>query len=258
MLSTLLHNYPRASSSKAKGLSHRNLIIIIAVSAAVATLLLAYILYRSTRFLRRQSNPLPPVQPLSHHREQRLAKFGTELPRSQSWYISATPAFSPASDTSLVGKEDHLSRHASTSISAENASSSSLVPQPFSPSEHGFTLPQTPQSPTPSDDKLTPPFARHPRLRTPSSSPSRPLSVASQYTTRSNRNTIRGMPHGPHSQVQIILPMPLGSGVARPSPRSSLYEMHDTDRRSFVDRWVPVGREHTRLSISFFFSYPCQ
>lgn len=75
-----------------------------------------------------------------------------------------------------------------------------------------------------------------PRLpRTPSSSRHRPLSVASsQSTLRSKstrQSTIRGTPHGPHSQLQIILPAPL-------APMRGTSPHHLPRRKSAVDQWV--------------------
>lgn len=75
-----------------------------------------------------------------------------------------------------------------------------------------------------------------PRLpRTPSSSRHRPLSVASsQSTLRSKstrQSTIRGTPHGPHSQLQIILPAPL-------APMRTASPHHLPRRKSAVDQWV--------------------
>ena len=48
----------------------------------------------------------------------------------------------------------------------------------------------------------------------------RPLSQASSYTnlsTSPSRSTLRGTPHGPHSQVQIVLPAPLAPGSTQSS-----------------------------------------
>ena len=83
-------------------------------------------------------------------------------------------------------------------------------PLPFSSSH---TLPRTPS--------------------TPSSSRHRPLSVASSHSTlrskSTRQSTIRGTPHGPHSQLQIVLPAPLA-----PTHGASV----DSRRKSAVDQWV--------------------
>ena len=49
---------------------------------------------------------------------------------------------------------------------------------------------------------------------------SRPLSQASSYSnlsTSASRSTLRGTPHGPHSQVQIVLPAPLAPSSTQSS-----------------------------------------
>ncbi|KJA29388.1 hypothetical protein HYPSUDRAFT_196754 [Hypholoma sublateritium FD-334 SS-4] len=72
-----------------------------------------------------------------------------------------------------------------------------------------------------------------PRMpRTPSSSRHRPLSVASSHSTlrskSTRQSTVRGTPHGPHSQLQIVLPTPLAPTHGHHLPR----------RKSAVDQWV--------------------
>ncbi|KAF7339861.1 hypothetical protein MVEN_01902900 [Mycena venus] len=61
----------------------------------------------------------------------------------------------------------------------------------------------------------------------------RPLSVGSNGSSAISRNTIRGVPHGPHSQVQIVLPAPLAFNNDRVSPHEN------SPRFSVVDQWAP-------------------
>lgn len=58
----------------------------------------------------------------------------------------------------------------------------------------------------------------------------RPLSVASLRSTvysKSSRQTLRGTPHGPHSQTPIVLPAPLSQEL-----------LLAADPRSAADSWV--------------------
>ncbi|KAG6861223.1 hypothetical protein C0995_002572 [Termitomyces sp. Mi166 len=59
----------------------------------------------------------------------------------------------------------------------------------------------------------------------------------SRHTSRTN---LRGVPHAPNNQIQIVLPAPLSATL----PRShSLRRDTESDRMSVVDKWVPIGRD---------------
>lgn len=63
---------------------------------------------------------------------------------------------------------------------------------------------------------------------------------------RTNGTTVRGAPHGPRSNVQIVLPAPLAPQVMPymyPLAEGSLSNMDFTEsaRSSVVDQWVMVG-----------------
>lgn len=87
--------------------------------------------------------------------------------------------------------------------------------------------------PAPGRPKSVPSSSSHTLPGTPSSSRHRPLSVASSHSTlrskSTRQSTIRGTPHGPYNQLQIVLPAPLAPmhGTAS-NPR----------RKSAVDQWV--------------------
>ena len=82
-------------------------------------------------------------------------------------------------------------------------------------------------------DSLPPPS---PSLQSPSSSDNGHLAVHSLLKPSSSRSTLhsksslRGTPHGPHSQIQIILPAPLSQEL--------LPELPSSQRGGVVDSWV--------------------
>ncbi|KAI0249570.1 hypothetical protein BJV78DRAFT_668252 [Lactifluus subvellereus] len=68
--------------------------------------------------------------------------------------------------------------------------------------------------------------------------------------TRRSRSSVRGAPHAPHSNVQIVLPAPLAPELysraagedkgQRISVSDNMYR--DSWRDSLVDKWIPVGQ----------------
>ena len=69
----------------------------------------------------------------------------------------------------------------------------------------------------------------------------RPLSASSSRSTlylESSRQNLRGTPHGPHSQTQIVLPAPLSQEL-----------LLDADRRSVADSWVSPGTTPRELRL---------
>ncbi|KAK0465360.1 uncharacterized protein EV420DRAFT_1514005 [Desarmillaria tabescens] len=277
--------YLTSRASDDKGISKQT-IIIIAVCAAVGGLILLAIVVRIIRsaYARSaaQTAPLPPVQPLAHHREHQLAKFyrsNTSRPSTtyESSNLTAPRPF--ASDVSSVrtSKASLLvpdspgpsspSRHASSlnacdmaeDISLNNAPMDLDVPNPsfqvstrassstIGSSENSHTPPETPalqssgsmsrlpHSQTRSSSSARPPSARRPR----------PLSLASSTHTvasKSSRTNLRtGVPHGPHNQVQIVLPAPLAPSIY-PNDEITPYRHIDDggySRLSVVDQWAP-------------------
>jgi len=67
--------------------------------------------------------------------------------------------------------------------------------------------------------------------RSPSNTPHRSRSITTHSTKNShNRHIIRGVPHGPHSQIQIVLPAPL-----------ALYADASSSTLSLADKWASAG-----------------
>ncbi len=278
-----LHLTARASDDK--GIS-RQTIIIIAVCAAVGGLIILAVVVRIIRsaYARSaaQTAPLPPVQPLAHHREHQLAKFYRDNTSRPSTAYDPSNLTAPrpfASDVSSIrtSKASLLvpdspgpsspSRHASSlnacdaaeEISLNNAPMELDVPNPsfqvstrassstIGSSENSHTSPETPPLQSSASISRLP---HHQTRSTSSARPSsarrpRPLSLASSTHTvasKSSRNNLRtGVPHGPHNQVQIILPAPLAPNIY-PNDEISPYRHVDDGgygRLSVVDQWAP-------------------
>jgi len=82
--------------------------------------------------------------------------------------------------------------------------------------------------------------------------PARSRSASSLGTSASRaarRNTVYGMPHGPFSHVQIVLPTPLAPTSRLPTfsgGHSELPPMSRTRTSSFVDKWVTTSTTRQR------------
>lgn len=263
--------YPR-DDDDGQGLTKQN-IIIIAVCASVAFLVLAFALFRLIRNCRRSSKaaPLPPPQPLAHQREHHVSLFEQSVPRVTTWYQpqpadhhirsnslsgsrasllgKESPGLSPSIPPSTESMQDLDSRISSqhlplpnsfyppvrpSSRSSFNSSDASCAPPPSS--AHSFSPDSaTPSFPSPAR------YSRSPRH-------ARPLSMSSTHTygTTTSRGTsrVRGVPHAPHNQIQIVLPTPLASANnSRESlaiPRGRIGSGAG-DRRSVADAWINLS-----------------
>lgn len=225
-------------------------------------------LYRFIRhFSSRRFAPLPPVQPIAHHRRQQLALFSEQnngsLTPTQWPHFSTPPELSPyESSLSLPpSKEvDTLSQPVSplqpSFYSGENSLTESSsngqldhrrIPKLSRPDDHRrnsvgsvgsthFARPSTAHS-----SSSTPPTNTHLPHR------HRLHSIAS-HTSIASRSS-GGLPHGPHSQVKIVLPallapslMPSNTGSTEnilfpvaPDARQN----RGSVRLSVADMWAP-------------------
>lgn len=193
--------------------------------------------------------PLPPIQPLAHVRARELSKFEVEH--------YAEPAYLPPPlAPSLASSKVSLLRRESPSLTNESSEHSPSLSPPLDKSlslpQHSFSHSSSSSSIGSSDHtaletpvSMGPPvqLRGHMSLRSQSSSSShshshphrnrpkssyvarsRPLSVISTASSPS----IRGVPHGPYSNVQIVLPAPLAHVPDLPLSR----------RFSVADKWV--------------------
>ncbi|KIY45349.1 hypothetical protein FISHEDRAFT_61088 [Fistulina hepatica ATCC 64428] len=101
---------PRSDGSGG-GLSHSTIIIIAACASVGAIVFLAFLLRLLCRRSALKPAPLPPPQPLAHHRELRVAEIEASKRAIESWGSNApqTPhIYSPysSSNASLLGGKD--------------------------------------------------------------------------------------------------------------------------------------------------------
>ncbi|KAA1468615.1 hypothetical protein DENSPDRAFT_833989 [Dentipellis sp. KUC8613] len=263
--------------------------IIIAVVASVGGLIVVLVFWQvySRYSRRRNAAPLPPVQPLAHQREHQLASFaehkaGGSSPALYNPSPSSRHSLLPvASDTSLLphrvdsqgGPSRQNSSH--TVETGDGSEDTSFVSHtgPLSPPNPGFYGSASPH-PSSSSASLsssgeagsanptspgTPFSASSLPSRRSSQAPLNPrnrasmLSVSTTQTNRTSRsrsNVIRGAPHGPHSNIQIVLPTPLAPelyphmvGEDAQGRRLTIGESGSEKRMSQVltDKWIPVG-----------------
>ncbi|KAL0950904.1 hypothetical protein HGRIS_007663 [Hohenbuehelia grisea] len=220
---------------------------IIAVCVTIGGIVLILVTFRVVqRILARRAEavPLPPVQPLAHHREMRLAQleagYDSNLP-------TPTTLGRNGSNVSLLVHEKpkahkYPSRHASFAHSDATLDSPRAMPPatepldpslvPPTPKFHSarssfvssgsdtdasspmFTPPETPGmshvSPIipPPPTAWAKPLPSAPIRRASTLQKIRPPSVTGS-ASNSTRSAIRGPPHSRHSLVQIVLPAPL-------------------------------------------------
>jgi hypothetical protein len=278
------HIYRRGGSS-----SWRTTTIIIIIISVIGGFIVLFSLVRILhRLCRRKSVPLPPKQPIAYYREQYLAEFADRHGSSANSFEPSNPSvphrLSPAgSDASLfrVEGEDIFSEGASAYFL--DSSDSPETSQRGSPRSY---RPRELQTPNPSfgdaswrnsnssmgSSCSTPPppsahSSSHPQstfLR-PIPRRHRPSSMVSTNSVRSssNRSTIVGVPHGPHSQVKIVLPAPLAPVLRPHVPGSSsdvsfpgIDSRSSSVRTSMVDMWAPkLHRSASSDSIGKFSSW---
>lgn len=210
-------------------LSQTTSIIIIACAGLAGVLLvLAVSRLVSRSASRSRSAPLPPRQELAHRREHQLARRA----RDESTY-----AFDSARlkvDSGIASSSTASLIPTAPSLATQDASGSEQEAGLFSPpAVYGY--PRRPFSDVPSSaGSLSSDLSPLPSPRIPSvgslreASPSRRVSRISASglsshnshrapTSRSNHRSpssrFSGTPHGPHSNVQIVLPAPLAPQV---------------------------------------------
>ncbi|KAF9779773.1 hypothetical protein BJ322DRAFT_339518 [Thelephora terrestris] len=186
------------------------LIIVIAVSGLVGCIVFLFLIFRCCR--RPESAPLPPIQPLAHHRE----KEANHLSHPRTFRNSLGPGQLGIyeSDTSLLKPSGKSSSQTDGSDGTPSSSNYSLS-NPSSPQTNVTGQ----QSVVDEQASVTQQYVSTTRqARSVSRGPRRPrsrvVSVASTntiFTQASPRPTsiIRGAPHSAHSSVRIVLPSPL-------------------------------------------------
>lgn len=212
-------------------------------------------LYRFIRRLAsRRSAPLPPVQPIAHHRQQQLALLSERNNGSFTpplWpYLPTPQELSPSgSNLSLPpSKEiDTVNPLQASNYSGEN----SLTDSPSSGQIDHLPLPKLAGIDDYRRNSISSAGSIHfapPSIHSSTSTPSRIphrhrlQSLASQ----TSRSTV-GLPHGPHSQVKIVLPAPLAppcnvgssENVRLPVASDDGQQHRRSVRLSVADMWAP-------------------
>lgn len=237
-----LRHFPRSAPSR--GPDHTTLIIIIAISIAVGGLLLAVLIWRFlSRLSRPKSAPLPPRQSLVHQRELHLAAF-TEYKDVSSPQMLTSDYHIHEMDTATLGSSDvHL--HAPSPQFFPSRPSGSYSSLPSCNDDASSSGAATPPTQISTSTSLNQSFRR---AMSPSGPGPRPLSTFST----SSRQSVRGAPHAPHSNVQIILPAPLAPNLYErtasdglPLARNGTYSVRDSWRKSLADSWIPVGQPNS-------------
>ncbi|KAJ8594884.1 hypothetical protein M405DRAFT_434861 [Rhizopogon salebrosus TDB-379] len=254
--------------------NHTTTIIIIVVCAAAGMFIL-FCLFRLFRnSWARGSTPLPPMQPIALYREQRLTEFVERRnslethprPLYLSPPLDLSPAASDSSSLPLIDGETFPSRKSSLYTAEkgdlqgaqpplaedlnflQNPSAPFSRARRFSSSSLGST-PSTPPSASAASSSIL-------QATLPCPYPHRAASAASRTSRRSTRssvrNTVVGVPHGPHSQVKVILPSPLAPSLhPYMSEPEEGWSGVDGSRMSVVDMWAPqlhrsVSSDHIR------------
>lgn len=250
------------------GSNHTTAIIIIVVCAAAGMLIL-FCLFRFFRHSwARGSAPLPPMQPIASYREQRLMEFEEQSirfttypqPPSLSPPLKSSPAASDSSSI-LVTEETFPSRKSSlyTAEKGNVQDEEEVLQIPDAVLNHSnsslCSLPSTPPS---ASVVLSSPS----QATLPHSYPHRAASAVSKTSIGSVRSSGRiGVPHGPHSQVNIILPSPLAPALypymsGPEAGRLGIDGPQMSVRSSLVDMWAPplhrsVSSDHIGKLSSF-------
>jgi len=236
-----LRHFPRLAPSGGGGLDHSTLIIVIAVPASVVGLLLAIIFWRIlSRLLRPRRVPLPPRQALVHQRELQLVEFAEYKDAS----VPQTLVHGSYSLETDEGTLDSVQLHRPPpqfipSHTPPNASYSSLSSynDDRAPSSGAATPTQFSTSVSPTSFRRT--INRSGLCPRPSSE-----------ISTSAPQSIRGAPHAPHNNVQVVLPAPLApclyKATASDDPLSQRTltpnTAGDTWRKSLADSWIAVGQ----------------
>lgn len=225
------------------------LIIVIAASGSVGCAIILFFVFR--RFRRPKSSPLPPIQPLAHHREKELVHLPQpRIPRNN---VGLAQLGRYGSDTSLLKPgfqtEESLGTPPSSHHSSLAPPSPSInVTSPLSTESHSDESPSITQQRIPAtrpSRSTSRTRSRQPRSRINSSVSTH--SNSAQTSTRSP-NTIRGAPHSTLSNVQIVLPTPLApqlqNHMVTTSSAVGNYE-DPAERGGIADGWTPTPSRTT-------------
>ena len=221
-------------------------IIVIAVSGLAGSFVVIVLLFRC--FFRPKCSPLPPKQPLAPYRE-RESKYPSRphLPHEST---GLDQVCSHGSDTSSPSRVPSF-RTTGSFGTLSSGYRSSRIPTPLN------DVPYRPgQLSVESNSDEHPFITQH---YVPSTRPARSVSLsrsrqhlsrkgsmastrsASTYVSTRSINTIRGAPHSPYSDIQIILPVPLAPQLRNymiENPSVIQWGGGSLEQGGITDRWV--------------------
>ena len=221
------------------------LVIVIAASGSVGCAIILFFVFR--RFRRPKSTPLPPIQPLAHHREKELIHPQPRIPRNN---VGLTQLGRYGSDTSLLKPgfqtDESLGTPSSSHHSSLTPPSPSInVASPLSTESHSDESPSISQQRVPAtrpSRSTSRTRSRQPRSRINSSVSTHSNSA---HTSTRSPNTIRGAPHSTLSNVQIVLPTPLAPQLQNHMVTTSSAVGNYEDSAGIADGWTPTPSRTT-------------
>lgn len=268
MEQNLVYNSARSSFAtqipSGTDVSHTTTVIIVVLCVVAGILVLFSIFRFLLHRLARRSTPLPPVQPIAHYRKQWLTEFA-EQPTMSTYSLSSR--FSPsiglspaASDSSFLNVKYDQSSPSQSSLCLSDKSDNHGVSLPVN--DEGVLATPNPtsnhtrrfSSSSSSSASSAPPSAsvasRSPSQVTLTRTYSRrngPASAVSSTSIRSRssgRSTIVGAPHGPLSQVRLVLPAPLAPSLhpymSGPKAGRLGVDAETSMCTTMVDMWAPM------------------
>ncbi|KAJ3931664.1 MAG: hypothetical protein NXY57DRAFT_961563 [Lentinula lateritia] len=195
-------------------------LIIVIIIIAVVILLASLLVSYILWSKSKRKVPLPPVQPLAHDRERSFHALAAEKERERSMFLQIQIAPSWSELGTLK-----------SAVSSESSCTANTATYPVPPGISSRN--------------------RH--------APPRPLSLASSvHTSRSNLS--RAIPHAPNSNVQIVLPVPLGSSTVDYSRNSvadgwASHVVNDSTRSRSRPRAQSLSKSHSRSSSNRSYDY---
>ncbi|KAH8835396.1 hypothetical protein DL96DRAFT_1702382 [Flagelloscypha sp. PMI_526] len=242
----------------------QTLIIVIVAGSLVGLVVLFWSARSLARACRRQKTPIPQPQVLRHQAQTFSSRPATVydstlvapvLPFDQSRTSLVSVGLHPPSVDGTAESGSDLTSRTPMDLRGNPHPSFHLV-SPSASSFHSGEVSPTVETHDTHDSGSTSAHQRRARSHTRSAG-SRTSSMygtsrPSSLVVSNSRHTLRGLPHGPFSNVQIVLPTPLApsADIARGRPQSMRPQsMFSNHRLSMVDTWAPtpVRSEHPQM-----------
>lgn len=195
-------------------------IIVFAVFCILGLVTIPILIFR----IHQKSPPFPPIQPLAHYRE-RESKY---LPQPYLPHESMGPDWVSNTGSERVALEPrHIQRFRSMESTSPPSSVESYLGEHACAAQQYISTTRLARS-----SSLSRPRPRHDISRKSSTSSTR---TTSTHASMRSMNVIRGAPHSPLNDIEIVLPVPLA-----PQLQSYMIEDPSTTRRGspICDLWM--------------------